>query len=107
MEFDLFKKIINEVSQYQVRSWFHFMGKPLMHPQIFEFINYAMQQGLPYFGMSSNGLMLNKDVIEKILASKIYRFEISLDSLDPELLRNLQPGGNPNTIIKIFTTTLK
>lgn len=100
MEFDLFKKIVNEVLQYKVRTWFHFMGDPLMHPQIFEFIDYATKQGLPYFGMSSNGLVLTKDVAEKILDSKMHRLEISLDSLDPELSGKLRPGGNPKVIIK-------
>ncbi len=99
MQPDLFKKIVDELSNYDVRVWLHYMGEPLMHPQIFELIDYASNK-LPYCGMSTNGILLSLENAEKILASNLFRFEISIDSLDPETFRRLRPGGNPENIIK-------
>ena len=48
MEPELFKKVVDEVSSYDVRTWLHFMGEPLMHPHIFELIAYASSKKLPY-----------------------------------------------------------
>ncbi|RMD95353.1 MAG: radical SAM protein [Calditrichaeota bacterium] len=96
---ELFRKIVDEISNYETRVWLHYMGEPLMNPQIFELIEYASKK-LTYFGMASNGMLLTTDKIEKILDSGLYRFEISIDSLDPELLGQLRPGGNPKEIIE-------
>ncbi len=99
MELDLFKKIVDELSNHKSRVWLHYMGEPLMHPRIFELIELAAKK-LSYFGMSSNGILLTRDRIERILDSGLHRFEISLDSLDPGLLDQLRPGGNPENIIE-------
>jgi radical SAM protein with 4Fe4S-binding SPASM domain len=100
MDFDVFCRLVDEIALHRTRTWFHFMGEPLMHPQIFDMIDYAADVGLPYFGMSSNGLLLTTETIERILDSGLQRFEISLDSLDPDLLGQLRPGGSPQRIIE-------
>lgn len=97
---DLFRKVIDEVAEYDTRTWFHFMGEPLMHPHIFEMIEYAADKGLPYFGMSTNGLLLTEDKIDRLLDSGLQRFEISLDALDPELFALVRPGGSPERIME-------
>ncbi len=101
MDRKLFQKIVDEVKNYKVRTWFHFMGEPLMNPHLFELLDYASMRNLHYFGISSNATMLNKDNIEKILNSGLHRFEMSLDSLDPKLQGQLRPGEiNPKKTIK-------
>ena len=100
MGLKLFEKIVDELVNYDVRVWFHYMGEPLMSPEIFDLIDYASEKGLKYFGMASNGMLLTKDNIERILDSGLYRFEISVDSLDPVLLGQVRPGGNPKEIIE-------
>jgi radical SAM protein with 4Fe4S-binding SPASM domain len=99
IKWDLFTKIIDEAARYDVRTWLHFMGEPLMHPQIFDMIDYATQKNLSYFGMSTNGILLTERNRGRILDSGLTRFEISVDSLDPDLLGLLRPGGSPETII--------
>jgi radical SAM protein with 4Fe4S-binding SPASM domain len=99
MEPELFRKIVDEIANYKVRVWLHYMGEPLMHPKIFELIEYATGK-LEYFGMSSNAMLLTEDKIEKILDSGLIRFEISVDSLNPELLEILRPGGSGDKIIE-------
>lgn len=92
MDHKLFKKIVDEVANYEVRTWFHFMGEPLMNPKIFDLLDYASGKNLHYFGISSNATLLTKDNIVKVLDSGLHRFEISLDSLDPKLQGQLRPG---------------
>jgi len=100
MDKGLFEKIIDELAGHYTRTWFHFMGEPLMNPTIFELLDYARQRDLPYYGMSTNAVLLTDENIEKILDSGLKRFEISLDSLDPTLLSQMRPGADPNSIIK-------
>lgn len=98
MQPELFKKIVDELSNYPVRVWLHYMGEPLMHPQIFELVEYAGKK-LPYCGMASNGILLSNENIEKVLDSKLFRFEISIDTLDPELARKYRPGSSLDGIL--------
>ncbi len=99
MKIELFKKLVDELSEYKVRVWLHYMGEPLMHPQIWELIDYAGSK-LPYCGLATNGILLTKEVIEKIFESKLSRFEISIDSLNPEVSSQLRPGGNHKQILE-------
>ena len=100
IDVDVFKRVVDEAAEYDTRTWFHFMGEPLMHPHIFEMVAYAAEKGLPYFGMSTNGLLLSEENIERVLDSGLQRFEISLDAIDPELFALLRPGGSPERIIE-------
>ncbi len=100
MDPELFRKIVDEAARYDVRTWLHYMGEPLLHPQIFELLDYAKHSGLRHFGMSSNARILSEDRIERILDAGLTRFELSLDSLEPSLLGSLRPGGDPEEIIE-------
>ncbi len=100
MEPELFRKIVDEAARYDVRTWLHYMGEPLMHPRIFELLDHARNAGLRHVGMSTNARILTEDKIERILDAGLTRFELSLDSLDPSRLGNLRPGGDPQEIIE-------
>jgi MoaA/NifB/PqqE/SkfB family radical SAM enzyme len=100
MEVDVFKRVVDEAVAFDSRTWLHFMGEPLMHPHIFEMIEYAADRGLGYFGISTNGLLLSDENIDRVLDSPLQRFEISLDAIDPGLFAVLRPGGSPERIIE-------
>jgi sulfatase maturation enzyme AslB (radical SAM superfamily) len=96
---DLFSKVVTEVARHDVRTWLHFMGEPLINPAVFDLIEVASAAGLPYFGVSSNARLLTSERIERILDSRLTRFEISLDSIDPTRLQQLRRGARPEKTI--------
>ena len=61
MRFEVFKKIIDEIRSYpQNITWLHVFGEPLLHPKVFDFVNYAKKSGLT-IGFSTNCMLLDKE----------------------------------------------
>ncbi|SHO23912.1 Putative heme biosynthesis protein [Moritella viscosa] len=56
-------------------------GEPLLRPDIFEITAYAKAKGF-YVALSTNGILINEDNIEKIKAAKYQYVGISIDGLE-------------------------
>ena len=97
MKFDLFTKVIDEVSSYSepVKSreieLFHF-GESLLHPEIERMVGYASLKGLR-ITMSVNGPQLHPELAGKILSGGPFRIIVSLDGHDQDSYRAIR-GGN-------------
>ena len=69
MDFDLFRRIINEASEIGVNAIFLFLhGEPMLHPQIVEMIRYIKSKRLAYH-MATNGILFDATKIRGILSS--------------------------------------
>jgi radical SAM protein with 4Fe4S-binding SPASM domain len=67
MDFDLYKKIIDDAAQIGVkRVQLFLMGEPLIHPKILEMIQYLKSKGLA-FHLTTNGFIFKKKIGEGIL----------------------------------------
>lgn len=67
MEFDLFKKIIDDAFEIGVkRIHLYLHGEPLLHPQSMEMIRYIKTKGLS-FNLVSNGMMFDEDNMREFL----------------------------------------
>jgi len=53
----------------------------LLHPQLFEIIEYVASRGIELY-VTTNGTLLTDENIKKILNSKLKRITISLDRAD-------------------------
>jgi MoaA/NifB/PqqE/SkfB family radical SAM enzyme len=61
MEFNIYKKIVNEVSKYKdIILRLVCDGEPLMHPNFLEMIKYAKQNGIKTVSFNTNGTLLNE-----------------------------------------------
>ena len=69
MDFELFKQIINECSEYGPRSFsLHLFGEPLLYPNIIEAIEYIKSKNRRNTVLlTTNGTLLNK-FVKRILA---------------------------------------
>jgi radical SAM protein with 4Fe4S-binding SPASM domain len=106
MNFDLFKKIIDEVQGKVEFIWLHFFGEPLMNKKITDFIEYAGGKGIT-LGMSTNGSFLKGKFAENILDSKLDLLLISIDSLDNKKFKEIRHGGDLRIILKNVDSFLK
>lgn len=72
-------------------------GEFLLHPNWSVLIDYLSENSVP-FDISTNGILLSKEIIDKFVDSSVNDFQISLDGLNPEdnYLRNPE---KTNTII--------
>lgn len=71
MDFELFKKIIDDAASIGVKRVLPFvMGEPLMHPLIIEMLRYIKTKGLS-FHLITNGLLLTEKMGQAILSSGV------------------------------------
>jgi len=71
-------KIIDDASAMKVKVLTIHGGEPLLYPKIFDVANYAQEKGL-LVNFVTNGTLLNKEVAEKIINSRINQIIFSLD----------------------------
>lgn len=81
---DDFKNYVLKVRDYTDGIYLHILGEPLLNHDIFEMIDYA--SSTLKVSMTTNGRLIGK-FLEKIINSKLYILNISLQSLqnDPNL----------------------
>ena len=81
MDFDLFKKIVDETPGLE-HLCMHNWGEPLLHPRIFEMLDYAKRSGVRWLVMNTNGTLLNEAMIDRIVGGSLDILRISIDGLD-------------------------
>lgn len=80
---DELKKVLDDISaKYDPRGIMLNVtgGEPLVRKDIFEILKYADQKGF-YWGMTTNGILINKKVVDKFIEAHIYSISISIDGL--------------------------
>jgi len=93
MQFDLFKKIIDECRRHHTLGDLVFsgMGEPLLHPQIIEMGRYAKSRGIPNVRLITNAVCLSKDKTEELLGDSGFdEIHFSLDALTEETYRKIK-----------------
>jgi radical SAM protein with 4Fe4S-binding SPASM domain len=93
MDFELFKKIIDEVKEYNSYVWLHDFGESLFHPKIDLFIDYCADNGVMPF-LSTNATILNEKNALKILNSKLETIILSLDGTTKETYEKIRVNGD-------------
>lgn len=93
MSYALFKKIIDEIASFAELIYLHGLGEPLLHPQIFKFINYAKEMDIRV-GISTNAMLLDKKRSKKLLDSGIDYVILAMDGATKETYEKIRVGGN-------------
>lgn len=103
MDFGLFKKIINEASEIGVkRIHLYLHGESMIHPKIVEMIAYIKLNGLG-ITMHTNGMLLSREKIEKVLQSGINSgdyFIFSILGFSKKVHEKLMKGVNHEKVKK-------
>jgi len=86
----VFHRIVDEWEFFTEPCWFHLFGEPLMHPRLFEQIDYAKQAGVPNLGISTNVTMLTKLKSAAILDSGLDTIILSIDGNDKETYEHIR-----------------
>ena len=77
MSFDIFKKVVTLAGRCnQTLIFLHNFGEPLLHPDLYKFIEYAASQGLDC-SFYTNGLLLNSEKIRELYSVGLTHFSIS------------------------------
>ena len=103
MELDLMKKIIDEVSEFDPFFDFCRQGEPLIHPQLVEMIEYAINKGLTKTRLITNATLLRKNISARLIKSGLRKINISFNGYDRESYERIQKGaGFDRTLRNLF-----
>lgn len=97
MSLELYKKIIKEVSEEapETNIWMVFYGEPLtLRYKIVYLIDYAKENGLKNVFMNTNGILLDKELSEAILDSKLDKVVFSLDAYYEDTYRKIRRNND-------------
>lgn len=101
MNFELYKRIIDEVSQYHCPSLsLNSTSEPLLMKNIARYIQYAANRGFMDIMINTNGLLLTKDKIEQLLDSGLTRLMVSLDAFTKETYDKIRIGSDFYKVLK-------
>tara|TARA_B100000242_G_scaffold281458_1_gene241755 strand:+ start:82 stop:1620 length:1539 start_codon:yes stop_codon:yes gene_type:complete len=93
LSFKTFKNIADYAGKNKISLQFGQIEETLLHPRIFDFIEYAKAKGVPEIHMTTNGTLLNKEKAEKLARSGIDSVMFSIDSIDPKTYKEIR-GSN-------------
>ena len=82
MEFDLFKKIIDECVKYNLYSIrVSLRGEAFLHPNVYEMIKYAKEKGIKEVSSLTHGGMIDEKKFEKLIDIGLDWLTISFDGI--------------------------
>lgn len=81
LSLDNFKYIVDQVKDYTEGIYLHILGEPLLHKDLFKFIEYASRY--VKVSITTNGRLIKK-FIDQLIESNLYVLNISLQSLIKE-----------------------
>ena len=99
MDFDLYKRVIDEVGPTLLYLLIYFQGEPFLSPTIFDMITYADTKNI-YTATSTNGQSIDQTVASKIVKSGLKKIIISLDGVTQETYETYRVGGNLNKTLQ-------
>lgn len=93
MDFDLYRKIVDESKGHVFEINLAHRGESMMHPELMDAIAYAGANGI-FTRLHTNGSLLTKDLASKIIRSSLDRLSFSFDGYDPQTYERIRVGGN-------------
>jgi MoaA/NifB/PqqE/SkfB family radical SAM enzyme len=68
-------------------------GEPLVHPGIYEMLDYAVDRSGVFVTVTTNGTTMNQKRIEKLLAAGLHMVDVSIDAFSPEIYAKVRVNG--------------
>jgi len=94
MSEEIFKKVIDQAVGLGIENvGLYTTGESFLHPKIFEFISYVKDKGIKYVYITTNGIPLDKEKIQKIIDSGLDSIKFSIDAGTEETYEALRVGA--------------
>lgn len=90
MDWEIYKKIVSYAAKNKIVLRFGQLEEPLLHKNLFDFIEYAKIQGVPYIHLTTNGTLMNREKADKLIKSGIDSIIFSIDAAEPETYRKIR-----------------
>lgn len=108
MDLKVFKKIVDEVSNYNILLMrIASDGESLLHPQFFEMMTMAKDAGIKCINLTTNGMLLTEDNARKAIECGLDIIDISIDAFTEETYRKIRIGGDFKRVKKNVLSLIK
>jgi radical SAM protein with 4Fe4S-binding SPASM domain len=99
LDFDFYKRIIDQVSPSLSYLILYFQGEPYLNPDFFNLIEYASKKNI-YTTTSTNAHYLDDIRAKQTILSGLDKIIISIDGTDQETYEKYRIGGSINKVIE-------
>lgn len=106
MELSLFKKIIDEASEFAGDVYLHHRGEPLLNKQLPEMIRYARNAGLRV-RFHTNATLLTQEWAESIISSGVDFLSVSFDGFQKDIYEEVRKGADFEQTVANITGLLR
>ena len=93
-------KMVDEVREYGAGAAQYIRytgeGEPLIHPDGYEMIEYAVRRSGVYVTLTTNGTIMNEKRTRRLLEAGVHMIDISIDAHSPETYARIRVNGNLN-----------
>lgn len=101
MKLQTYKKVLDQAKEINIEMiGLYTTGESFLHPKIFDFIKMAKNKGFKYVYITTNGILLDKEKIEKIFASGLDSIKFSIDAASKKSYEQLKPGASFDCLYK-------
>lgn len=94
---ELNAKMVDEVSKHSKQCQYiryTSNGEPLIHPQIFEMLDYAVERSNTWVTVTTNGTIMKERRVENLLASGLHLVDVSIDAVKEDTYSAIRVGGD-------------
>jgi radical SAM protein with 4Fe4S-binding SPASM domain len=98
MDFELFRKVIDEAKEFVSDINIHHRGEPLTNPRLCEMIRYATNAGLRV-RLHTNATLLDKKKAEEIIKAGPHWVSVSFDGFQKDLYEQVRKGAHFETTV--------
>lgn len=100
VEQDLNTKLVDEVREFGAGKTqyirYSSSGEPLVHPKIYDMLEYAVEHSGVSVTLTTNGTMLDEKRIAKLFSSGLHMIDVSIDAVTPETYAAVRVNGDLN-----------
>ena len=106
MDFNLFKKIIDEIGDYLFLILLWDWGEPFLNPSIYEMISYTKQRGIKLVS-STNGHLFNKvEQADQLITSGLDSIIFAVDGISQKTYEPYRQGGSLESVLQAIRTVV-
>jgi len=92
------ERIVNEIAPYAYRVELYNWGEPLLHPDIFDMIEYVSQRRISV-GLSSNLNYLDEEMAQRLVSSGLSQLVVSIDGATQATYSAYRQRGDLQTVL--------
>ena len=99
MPLDLYRRIIEQISDRPRSVLLTIMGEPLLHPRILDFVRLA-KAAQHHVGLITNGTKLTRDVSTALLDAGLNYLAMSIDGFNKDTYESIRIGARHSAVMQ-------